>query len=113
VGRGESNTTRRASGWICRGSPVLVVQDKCQNQIETSDRERRASMSEHLLTLHEASILSDLAEAWNRYTLLPDHGPDDVNDFKKAVHDAQRIVLARTGRRQLQGVMEDLPWEPE
>jgi len=64
-------------------------------------------MSEHLLTLHEASILSDLAEAWNRYTLLPDHGPDDVNDFKKAVHDAQRIVLARTGRRQLQGVEDN------
>jgi len=30
-----------------------------------------------------------------------------VNDFKKAVHDAQRIVLARTGRRQLQGVEDN------
>ncbi len=55
-----------------------------------------------LLTMHEASILFDLAEAWNKYTLLPNHPPKEIDDFRKAVHDAQRIVLARPGRRQIE-----------
>lgn len=61
-------------------------------------------MNEALLTLHEASILFDLAEAWNKYTLLPEHPPEEIGDFRKAVHDAQRIVLARPARRQIENV---------
>lgn len=61
-------------------------------------------MSKTLLTLHETSILFDLAEAWYKYTLLPNHPPEEIGDFRKAVHDAQRIVLARAGRRQIEKV---------
>ena len=70
-------------------------------------------MSKELLTMHEAHVLFDLAEAWNKYRLLPDHPPDDIDDFRKAVHDAQRIVLARTGRRQLPDTAGNGPILPE
>ena len=64
-------------------------------------------MNTALLTTHEAHVLFDLAEAWNKYTLLPSHPPNDIDHFQKAIQDAQRIVLARVGRRQLQKVGGD------
>jgi hypothetical protein len=48
----------------------------------------------------EKVVLEALGLAWNASLSLKLEG-DDLNDFRKAIHDAQRIVLAREGSRTL------------
>ena len=47
------------------------------------------------LTNTETDVLDALATAWNRFVGLPQCHPDEVPDFRKAIHDAQRIIMAR------------------
>lgn len=60
-------------------------------------------MSDQLTDL-ERDVVMRLADAWNAYLQLPRACPvrqtdDDTTDFRKAIHDAQRIVLARPAAR--------------
>lgn len=52
----------------------------------------------------ENEILKKLAEAWNLYIKTypmvanyPSNCDDDLQDFRKAIHDAQRIVMVKEG----------------
>lgn len=57
-----------------------------------------------MLTPEERSILNNLADAWNGFAALPDDctHPMDREEFCHAVHQAQNIVLARSGVRDLE-----------
>ena len=52
-------------------------------------------------TDQERSALNSLADAWNKFTLLPHESshPDDTDEFKTAIHAAQRVILSRIARR--------------
>ncbi len=58
-------------------------------------------MTTHL-TNPERQTIAKLAEAWNLFLALPSNHPDDMHDFRKAIHDAQRIIMARPAYRDLQ-----------
>lgn len=59
-------------------------------------------MTTHL-TNPERKTLAKLAEAWNLFQTLPGSAhTDDTHDFRKAIHDAQRIIMARPAYRDLQ-----------
>ncbi len=48
----------------------------------------------------EELVVHYLACAWNNFLKLPIEHPDDIPEFRKAIHQAQNIVLARLGRRE-------------
>ena len=54
-----------------------------------------------IVTAEEAAIVEGLGEVWNAYLALPIEHPNDRLEFLSVVHDAQRHVLARAGRRRL------------
>jgi hypothetical protein len=49
------------------------------------------------MTKEEELVLDRLTEAWNAFLKLGQVGQceDDLSDFRKAIHDAQRIVMSR------------------
>lgn len=47
----------------------------------------------------EAITLNALAEAWNVFVLLKSTHPDDLPDFRRAIHECQRILAIRKLRR--------------
>ncbi len=49
----------------------------------------------------EKEVICLLANVWNAFLLLSVSHGDDIDDFRYAIHAAQRIVLARMGRRGL------------
>ena len=53
------------------------------------------------ITEAELVVLNALTEAWNEFVVLPvaSAHPDDAEEFKLAIHAAQRIVLTRVARR--------------
>lgn len=51
------------------------------------------------LTTDELLTLESLVDAWNQFAKLPDHRPDDLNDFRRAIHEAERIIAMRSVRR--------------
>ena len=53
------------------------------------------------LTEQEAKIARMLGEVWNEYLRLPVEHPMDQQEFCKAIHTCQDMVLARSGRRAL------------
>lgn len=48
-----------------------------------------------LLTLEEQECLDALAMAWNRFTALPVLHQWEGQEFMRAIHEAQKIVMAR------------------
>ena len=58
-------------------------------------------MNESALTKDEIKVLDRLAEAWNAYLLLDATHPDDVDEFRHTIHEAQRHIMARSGARAL------------
>lgn len=50
-------------------------------------------------TERELSALNKLVEAWAEYVFLPQEHPSDLDEFRKAIHEAQLLILARPGRR--------------
>lgn len=60
-------------------------------------------MTEELLGLDETekATLHHLAEAWNSFIELDSLHPDDREDFKIAIHQAQRIIMSRPIMKQL------------
>lgn len=53
------------------------------------------------ITDAEREVLSATAEAWNTFLTLPVEHPDDLAEFRHALHALQRIVLTRPTRRAL------------
>lgn len=54
----------------------------------------------HEITSEEGKILDLMAEAWNLFLELPREHIEEVADFRRHLHDLQRVVLSRpTGRQ--------------
>jgi hypothetical protein len=53
------------------------------------------------LTTQENRVLSHLVKAWNDYCKLPKQHPSDMDEYLKAIHNAQQIIAIR-GIRKLQ-----------
>lgn len=51
------------------------------------------------MTNQEKIVMENLVSAWNTFLDLPIEHPDDQNEFRRAIHSAQLLVLARPGRR--------------
>ena len=45
--------------------------------------------------MQEQRVLRKLSEAWNAFLKLEGGHPDDQEDFRRAIHAAENIVLAR------------------
>lgn len=62
--------------------------------METSER------ADCVLTDDELEVMQGIVAAWNAFVRLPKQQQDDVDDFRRAVHDMQRIMAVRAIRRQ-------------
>ena len=51
------------------------------------------------LTPDEIKVLNLLGEAWNEYVKLDAKHPDDNDDFRRAIHQAQQLIAIRVARR--------------
>lgn len=51
------------------------------------------------MTLEESHVLEKLGEAWNAFIALPPLHPHDADEYMRAIHAAQNIILAREGLR--------------
>ncbi len=51
------------------------------------------------MTEEECACLEALSKAWNLFLNLPQHHPDDQVEFRRAIHAAQNILLARIALR--------------
>jgi hypothetical protein len=60
------------------------------------------------LTEQEAKIAQMLGEVWNEYLSLPVEHPMDQQEFCRAIHTCQDMVLARCGRRALNAALKPL-----
>jgi hypothetical protein len=52
-----------------------------------------------VITAQEQMILSLTADAWGLWLELPDKHPDDLDEFRYAVHQIQMLVAYRVARR--------------
>lgn len=55
--------------------------------------------SKAVVTDGEARVVAMIADAWNAFTELPVEHSDDIDSFRKGIHDLQGLVLKRAGRR--------------
>lgn len=55
------------------------------------------------LTVDEAAVVDLLAQTWNAYLRLPVEHMAEAPEFCRAIHACQDMVLARCGRRALNG----------
>lgn len=51
------------------------------------------------LTADEKLCLTHLADAWTIFDHMLSKHPDDDNEFRKAIHDAQKLIALRVARR--------------
>ena len=51
------------------------------------------------MTADEKALVEMLGDAWNGFCDLPEEHPCDADEFCKAIHAAQNIILSRAGRR--------------
>lgn len=56
------------------------------------------------VTEQEAKVARLLGEVWNEYMKLPKEHPMEQQEFCSAIHVCQEKVLARSGRRSLNGL---------
>lgn len=56
-------------------------------------------MNDYSLTQDELDVLNHLADAWNKFTLLPSRSDSDNQEFMQAIHLAQSKVAIRVARR--------------
>lgn len=59
-----------------------------------------------MLTDQEKEIVEGLGLVWNAFLQLPREHPMDRGEFCKAIHDAQRQILMRSGRREINGLAD-------
>jgi|GEM_PF-2815412 hypothetical protein len=65
-------------------------------------------IDEDKFSKEEQEVLHSLASAWNKFLLLPKQHPDDLDEFRYAIHEAQRIVAIRGVRKDWGFPIEDL-----
>ncbi|WP_145538273.1 hypothetical protein [Yersinia kristensenii] len=53
------------------------------------------------LLTDEQRVAQMLGDAWNQYLQLPVEHPSERDEFCRAIHDCQRIILARPAIRGL------------
>ena len=46
----------------------------------------------------ENKVLENLVKAWNDFVKLPSTHPDDIPDFRRSIHECQRIMATRKMR---------------
>ena len=51
------------------------------------------------LTNEEKECLKHLADAWDVFSKMDIKHPDDDDEFKTAIHDAQKMIALRVARR--------------
>lgn len=51
------------------------------------------------LTENEKRVLQSLADAWNVFVGLGKQHPDDIDEFRRAIHAAEQLVAVRVARR--------------
>lgn len=51
------------------------------------------------MTDQEQSVMDGLVAAWNAFVALPVEHGDDVGEFRRHIHAAQFMILARPERR--------------
>lgn len=54
-----------------------------------------------MITKAEEDVIGHLVDAWNAFLKLPVEHPDDTTEFRHAIHAAQREILSRSGRREI------------
>jgi hypothetical protein len=47
------------------------------------------------LSPDERVVMDHLMAAWNAFTVLPSKHPDDVHEFRHAIHRLQHLVMIR------------------
>lgn len=52
------------------------------------------------LTESEQLVVNHLSQAWNAFMALRPGNMDDIDDFRRAIHDGQRIIQSRALARQ-------------
>lgn len=52
-----------------------------------------------MLTREEKDCLYRLAQAWNLLVKMPREHPNELNEFKDAIHRAEQIIGMRVARR--------------
>lgn len=57
--------------------------------------------SDQLLSSQERIVIDHLVEAWNAFVELPVLHPSDREEFMRAIHQAQLLVMARPVQAQL------------
>lgn len=55
--------------------------------------------TEKLLDFKEQEVMDNLSRAWNDFTRLEKLHPDEQDEFRRAIHVAQHIIMARPVRR--------------
>lgn len=53
-----------------------------------------------MFSLEEEKIMSYIVDAWNLYVRLADLNCDDTEDFRRSIHELQRILAVRVMRRE-------------
>lgn len=73
-----------------------------EKTLESTEEVGAVSMSPStsLLSATEDSVVSKLAEAWNEFVRLESVHPDESTEFRRAIHAAQHIIMARPVQRQ-------------
>jgi hypothetical protein len=89
-----------------------------QRELREIRRTRRAQVvappaapppaAEDPVTRQEQRVLGFLVQACNEFMQLSNHGPDDLAEFRHAVHAAQRVIATRLARR----TAPDTWWSP-
>lgn len=55
------------------------------------------------MTEDERALVMALAKAWDAFRLLPNEHDDDTAEFRQGIHAVQRMILARSARREING----------
>lgn len=56
-------------------------------------------MNKGFLTEGEKRVVQHLADAWNEFVKQPVEHPDDISEFKDAIHRAQNLIAYRVAKR--------------
>ena len=64
---------------------------------------------EKAISEKDQHVMGALITVWNLFMKLPEDHPDDTEDFRKAIHECQRIMAYRFARRAAPGVFGKIP----
>lgn len=65
----------------------------------------------NLLTTAEQEVMTKLSDAWNAFVKLKTVHPDEQNDFRHAIHEAQRIIMSRPQAKHYYPEVNGKEWE--